>query len=172
MRNFLFFILLLPLSTHSFAQSPIIKRNEVDKFTKKHIKETSITPCARNGLIQQLSVQARHINGNTLLKFQLTYPTAFHISEGNTIYILFENDSTVEITCSKGELSQPSTGPYVTIWYAEAWYDITTEQIDMIKRNTINSIRVDIGDSVYTEFNSISKKLRGRLKEVLELLDT
>lgn len=169
MKKAIIFILLIIGTTNSFGQCKF-KRNEVDEFTKKLIRETK--PVSVAGVFSQnYTVAFKQVNDSYFLKFSYgsTGTLSMVIGEGDKLMIRFDNDSvltlqSLELTTANHYFSQYSNSTGITCSYG-----ITPEEIEMIARNKAVKIRFYMTDGYFekeTKSDGV-EKMRSNAKCIL-----
>lgn len=160
-------VFLLVLSYYSVSAQEI-RRDEVDKYTKNKIKETEWFKL-KTEMFDALMSKIRKVNNENYLQLSVSTLTSFYSTEGDIAYFLLDNDSTVELTCVRGEAAHYVGSRYGSHWNGKILYKIS--DIDMVKfsRNLIVGVRLDLGDT-YTTFDNIREKNAKKLQKALDLI--
>lgn len=97
MRKIFVALLLVILSLHSFSQEII--RDEIDKFEKTRLVETSWVKILT--MTKTIYIQAIASDDVIALRMKLMLgarPEVFSVEEGQSVYLLFSDDSVVKLT--------------------------------------------------------------------------
>ena len=141
MKKAIILIMLIVSSINSFGQCKF-KRNEVDEFTKKMIRETK--PVSVAGVFSQnYTVAFKQVNENYYLNFAYgsTGTFAMVIGEGDELMFRFENDSVLTLESLETESARHFFSQYSNSTSISCSYGITADQIEMIARNKTVKVR-------------------------------
>lgn len=164
MKLIIAFLCLLPV----FASAQKLERNEIDKYTKLSVKETSWF-LLKMRFASQMSCRVKQINGQRFLDLSVSFPSVFRIDEGDKAYFLFDNDSTVQLECIKGHVADYIHTQYASHWNAKALYQLSDDDYNTLQRNTLIGVRIGLGDE-YDTFDNIKEKNAGKFKRALSLI--
>src|SRR5688572_2296325 len=130
--------LLIVLSFNANAQK--LLKNEVDKFNKWQVKETSWMYIATQWK-SALTVQARKTDNLVSLNFKVGLHDVFRIDKGANMQILLSSDETLTIPCTIGEVAYNKNG----MWMVKSTYELSAEQFEKLKSTSVSAIRMPIG---------------------------
>lgn len=145
-----------------------------DEFTKKTITETEWYRVAGKGMSAFFSnIKVTDIDEAKFLDLKLMLNNKiFGINKGSELMLLLTNDSTITLTCLKGEVSSKGAVGYVGSagYGTHTSYALTKEQAEMLSKHAIKKIRVYTQDG-YVEKESHedeSKELSRAVKMLLQ----
>lgn len=141
MKKTIILILFLIGTFNSFGQCKF-KRNEVDDFTKKLIRETK--PVSVAGVFSQnYTIAFKQVNDNYYLNFAYGSTGTFSmvIGEGDELMLKFDNDSVLTLESLETESARHFYSQYANSTSISCSYGITMEQIEMIARNKTVKVR-------------------------------
>lgn len=165
MKKLLIAVLLFP-PIMGYAQE--LERNEVDKYTKSSIKETTWFKL-QTKFTEVLSCRARQVDGVYYLELSISMPTAFRSDLDDIVYLLMDNSKTIEIQCVRGGISDYRYNKYSSHWNARFLYQVTLSQIEELKKHKIVGLRIGLG-SEYTTFDKVKEKNADKLQIALALI--
>lgn len=146
MKKIFTLLFLFILTNYSYSQCKF-KKNEIDEFTKKRIRETKHVSVA-GVFSQNYTIQLKQINENYYLNFG--YGTmgivSIVIGEGDDLMIKFENDTvltleSLEIASANHNISQYGNSTGITCTYG-----ITREQLEILSKYPASKFRFYISD--------------------------
>jgi hypothetical protein len=166
MRNIIFALLFFMPSLAS-AQ---LKKNDVDPYTKKEIKETKKV-ILQSRMSKTLSASVGSVNGNTYIDCYISTNDIFSIKEGDRLIFLFDNDSTLTLYANSTDVASSTyiSTLNMTVWKTEMRYKISQEEMEMISRNDIKGVRVYMFKE-YLNFNDIKQSKSTKFKNLLDLV--
>lgn len=162
-------ILFMASSLVSLGQCKF-KRNEVDEFTKKMIRETK--PVSVAGVFSQnYTIAFKQVNESYYLKFAYgsTGTFAMVIGEGDELMLKFDNDSVLTLESLETESASHYYSQYANSTSISCSYGITMEQIEMIARNKTVKVRFYTTDGYHekeTKSDGV-EKMRSNAKCIL-----
>lgn len=166
MKKMLLVLMMMPISI--YAQR--IERDEVDKYTKAHIKETSWF-ILKMRFASQLSCRLKKINDNYRVELSVSYPAAFNVSEGNHIIMLFDDEVTIKLNCVRGGVGHYVYSKYASYWNEKLLYEISQSDMKLLTTKSLIGVRIELGGE-YDEFEGIKEKnqikLQSAAKNILE----
>lgn len=165
MKSILLTLLLGTSLSSSYGQK--ITKNEVDKFTKNTIKETSFEVLAMP-FKNALRFSIRSVNDDIYIRFRVSLHQAFRIDEGDYAYLALENGTSIQLKCTKGGLADYLSG-VGSLWVCDGSFEITKQDIEEIKQSRIIAARIDTGD-YKVEFDKVKPKNDEKLKKALSLI--
>lgn len=146
------------------------KRNEVDEFTKKTIRETK--PVSVAGVFSQnYTVALKQVNENYYLNFAYgsTGTFAMVIGEGDELMFKFDNDSVLTLESLEIASASHYYSQYANSTGISCSYGITREQLETLARNKTVKIRFYTSEGYYekeTKSDGI-EKMRSNAKCML-----
>lgn len=141
MKKSIILILFVIGTFNSFGQCKF-KRNEVDEFTKKLIRETK--PVSVAGVFSQnYTIAFKQVNDNYYLNFAYGSIGTFSmvIGEGDELMLKFDNDSVLTLESLETEAATHYYSQSVNSTSISCSYGITIEQMEMIARNKTVKVR-------------------------------
>ena len=149
------------------ANAQKLKKNELDKFTKEHIKETSYENIWRNAMFGGLiEAKIRKSNDDITLWLYLHLTNSFIIGLDYKSYLLLQNDSSIILKCIAGTVGNASKH----VWHGQAGYRISLEDAKALSESPLKAIRIDFGDKydTYTIKEHNATAIRDMLKLVTQ----
>lgn len=159
-------LLLVAITMVSYSQS--LERDEIDKYTKNHVKETSWFKL-KEKFAEVLSCRAHRINDRCYLELSVSMHSVFRADERSISYILFEDSSTIEVTCVRGGIADYIRNKYDSYWNGRYLYELKPEHIEPLVTKNIFGVRITIGDE-YTLFENIKGRCQERMQKAIELI--
>ena len=143
MKKYLILILVLTISSLSQAQK--IKKNEVDKFTKSEIIETSIESLYSvnlmgTGWCNKFEFSLRRVNGNYSMPASILMNDIVKYTEEDGVTFLLENEETVTLKTNFTGVGSESFGK--GYWFRTS-FNLSPENIEKLKNNKITAIRIN-----------------------------
>ncbi len=164
MKNLLLAVILLPL----FSYSQELKRNEVDKYTKSYIKETTWEPLSIP-FTRALRQRIKSINENNYIELRITLHSAFRVDEGDKVYFLFDNDESISLECVRGGVADYNYSTSSSFWWGDYLYKLSPEIITAIKKHLLTGVRIGMG-SEYITFDKVKEKNAVKLRRAIQLI--
>lgn len=146
------------------------QKTRVDPYTKDTITKTGQV-ILQSKLSKTLASEPSIVNGRRYLDFYVSCYDIFTIREGDEVIFLFNNDSTLRVKANHSEVAEHTyiASLNLTVWDATVRYSITGDDVEMILRNDIKGIRVNMSDE-YINFNEIKKNRGSKFKYALSLI--
>ncbi len=152
-----------------------LEKNEIDKFTKKNIKETSWEKLTGKGGMSSLYTNFRISKIDTKIWFELKMMMnneIYSINENDQIIFLFENDSTITLFNNEAKIACKGCGSPGFVgsegYGTHTYYELTENDIANFKRNKIIKVRVYNSDS-FVEGDA--EKVNTPLRKCFELIE-
>ncbi len=168
MSKYIVAALCLLLYAYIPAEAQKLTKNETDKFLKTKIKETSWEPLAvpfKNGL----RCRVRSSNESLYIEFRIILHNSFLVTEGDKIYLLFDDDESMPVECVRGGVSKLDYDPAASFWYGEYLYKLTDEVKNKILNNHVVAARVSLGNE-YVVFDKVKEKNSAKLRNAIQLV--
>jgi hypothetical protein len=159
---------ILLLVNHFMGHSQKIVRDDVDKYLKIKVKETSWKVLA-SGLFKTLQFRCKSIDGGEYIEFELTITDAFRVADGDKIYLLLDNDESLPLACEKGGVADYYIISRISYWYGSYLYYLGSLDKDKLLAHKVTGVRVDLAGK-YVTFNHVGKKDASKMQKALQLI--
>lgn len=144
-------------------------KNEIDKFTKKEIKQTKFHTLASKYLGNDIvRVDALEIDNQDFLQCYLVNLNEFTIIKGDKFILLDENNKTTDLVFIDSKTSKPQVHGSDTYWNVIAQFPINDSLKRKLKTSKYVALRYYTQDG-YREYK-IKKKFQGNLKKILSCI--
>lgn len=143
-----------------------LKRNEIDRFTKKSIKETR-KRTIYSDFGSGIRVYGFSVNNKNSLIFEVSRTGIFSISKGDVLYLMLETGDVMELYYSNNKIAKIQSSEY-NLWKLEAFFDLTEKQISILKSNLVKEFRF-MTDEGYFE-DKIYYKAQNNIASVLNCI--
>lgn len=170
MNRFLLITLILATaSISSFSQK--INKDEIDKFTKQRIIETTSEAMYKqnymaSGYTNIFSCAIRKINDTYEMPANILTKEVEKYTNGDGVTFLLDNDETVFLPSSYTGLSGKK---YAQGYWFETCYPINSDQAELLKKHKITSIRITYLGGHYD--HDVKGKDQNKIIKMFELVD-
>lgn len=161
----------LTLALFCFAFTALgqkLERDEVDKYLKTKVKETSWEPLAMP-FMNALRCRCTSADDKTYIELKITAHSGFRVDEGNKVYFLLDNEESLPLTCVRGGIAKYDYDPAASFWYGSFLYLVTEEDKKKLMEHKVTGARVDLADK-YLTFDKVKEKNALKLQKALTLV--
>lgn len=149
------------ISTLLYAQK--IKKNEIDKFTKSEIIETSSETLYSvnsmgTGWCYMFDFCIRRVNGEYSMPTNILMRDIVKYTENDGVIFLLDNDDTVVLKTNYTGIGAESFGK--GYWF-NTNFSLSKEDVEKLKNHKILSVRINYMDGKY------DRDLKGKKKEMV-----
>lgn len=162
---------LITLSLFFFIQqvnAQKLSRNEVDKFTKISVKETSWEALSRP-FTRVLMQRVKSMDGNIYIEFSITYSSIFRVDLDDEVIFLLTSGKTVPVKCVRGGIPSYTYSKYGSHYNLHALYKLTEANINDLLSEKVTDVRLGMGNEFDT-FDHIKEKNAEKLQKALILI--
>tara|TARA_R110001599_G_scaffold350314_3_gene580268 strand:+ start:2235 stop:2714 length:480 start_codon:yes stop_codon:yes gene_type:complete len=142
--------------------------NEVDKFTKKEIKETK-RALLHGGLTNSLIFTLGNVDNDIrFIRFEIGIHDVWSVYKGDKAVILFENGETIEIESLDNVISEAYSDALSDSQTGSVSYFLTSEKMRKLEANKVEGVRIYM-TSTTIDFE-IKKKYSGNISERIKCI--
>lgn len=164
MRFVFLFLWVFPV----FATAQTIQRDELDKYTKARIKETSYETLSMK-FAEAVAQRVKKVDSNIYLEIKLTLGPVYSITEGDLLYILLEKDESIPIPCARGGIASGNHSRYGSTYTGAYLYKLSGDQIEKLKKHNATGLRIGLAGE-YVTFDKVKEKNALKLRKALSLV--
>ena len=163
------FLLIATLVTSIRVNAQNIQKNEVDKFTKSEIIETSNeTLFSRNpmfmGITNSFDFIIRRYNGAYVIAADILMHEIVKYEEGNGVTFLLDNGEIVELTTNYTGVGGNRIGPGYEF---STSFSLTDEDVQNLKQHKITDVRITYLGGSYD--HKLKEKKQDLIQRMLDL---
>lgn len=168
MKRFVICLLCSIILCPAISAQKIIK-NEVDKFTKSEIVETStetlyVSNYMGTGYDYKFDFQIRRVNGEYAMPANILMTDIVKYTEEDGVTFLLSNGDTVTLLTNYTGVGEEAFGN--GYWFSTS-FNLTESDVEKLKANSITDVRVTYMGGHYDY--TLKQKKQGLIKTMLEL---
>ena len=152
----------------SLCNAQALYRDEVDKFTGAKIKESTIVNL-KQGFSRKVHISARRVNDKLFLDVSRYQPTVFSISEGASLYFLFDNSKSIPIPSKSSMVARANITSGITTWSGTITYEVPKEYWSTFAEQIVTDLRF-YENNGYDNFEDIKKGRAEDFKKAINLV--